>query len=256
MSNDFEYIRRPFQSSLNRAAENATDQKEWSQSKAWPVVVESVQGSIVTVRLDVTSEWTFPPIRMPLFGPEYIRYPIKKGDAGLAVPSDVSLGKISGLGASTPPTLDQPPNLSAHVFLPCGNANWKPPIDPNAVEVYGPNGVIIHDTASNSTITISPQGITIKTGGVTAQMGSGRVSITADSSISLTAPQIGLNGTLTATDTSGGTATINAPVLINNTLHTTSTITAPEAVINGITQSAHKHGGIQPGSGTSNGPQN
>ncbi|WP_230463907.1 phage baseplate protein [Burkholderia cenocepacia] len=256
MTTDFDYIRRPLQSSLTRTAETAADQKEWSQSKAWPVVVESVEGSIVTVRLDVTSSWLLPPIRMPLFGPEYIRYPIKKGDAGLAVPSDVSLGRVSALGASTPPTIDQPPNLSAHVFLPCGNARWTPPIDPNSVELYGPNGVIIHDTASNSTIRLTPQGITITTGGVTAQLGSGKVSITADSTIALTAPQIALNGTLTATDTSGGTATINAPVQVNNTLNTSGTITAPEAVINGVTQSTHKHSGIQPGGGTSNGPQN
>lgn len=255
MANDFDYIRRPLQSSLARTAENVTTQAEWEKSKAWPVVVDSVQGSIVTVRLDVTSEWTFPPIQMPLFGPEYIRYPIKKGDSGLAVPSDVSLGKVSGLGAATPPTLAQPPNLSAHVFLPCGNRNWKPPIDPNAVEVYGPNGVIIHDTASNSTITIAPSGITITTGGITASLASGKVSIAASDSISLTAPQIGLNGTITATDTSGGTATINAPVQINNRLTTSGTITAPDAVINGVTQSSHRHGNGNNGQDTF-GPHN
>lgn len=254
--NDFEHIRRPFQSSLKQVSQTAADQKAWSQSKAWPVIVESVQGSIVTVRLDVTSEWTFPPIQMPLFGPEYIRYPIKKGDAGLAVPSDVSLGKVSGLGANTPPTLDQPPNLSAHVFLPCGNARWTLPIDPQAVEIYGPNGVILHDTASNSTITVAPGGITITTGGITATLKNGKVDITASTSINLTAPQIALNGTLTATDNSGGTATINAPVKINNKLDTTGPITAPEAAINGVTQSTHKHTGVQPGSGTSGGPTN
>ncbi|MCA8210873.1 phage baseplate protein [Burkholderia vietnamiensis] len=254
--NDFEHIRRPFQASLKQVSQTAADQKAWSQSKAWPVIVESVQGSIVTVCLDVTSEWTFPPIQMPLFGPEYIRYPIKKGDAGLAVPSDVSLGKVSGLGANTPPTLDQPPNLSAHVFLPCGNARWTPPRDPQAVEIYGPNGVILHDTASNSTITVAPDGITITTGGITATLKNSKVDITASTSINLTAPQIALNGTLTATDNSGGTATINAPVKINNKLDTTGPITAPEAAINGVTQSTHKHTGVQPGSGTSGGPTN
>ncbi|MGG2044774.1 phage baseplate protein [Burkholderia gladioli] len=256
MSSDFDYIRRPFQSSMNRAADNAADNKQWSESKAWPVVVESVSGSIVTVRLDVTSAWTFPPIEMPLFGPEYIRYPIKKGDAGLAVPADVSLGKVSGLGASTPPTIDQPPNLSAHVFLPCGNANWAPPQDPQSVELYGPNGVIIHDTASGSTINLRPDGITITTGGITASLASGHVTLTASSAITLNAPQIALNGTLTATDTSGGTATINAPVRVNNTLSTTGQITAPDANIAGVQFSGHKHGGVQPGGAETTGPTN
>ncbi|WP_244912211.1 phage baseplate protein [Burkholderia aenigmatica] len=256
MSSDFDHIRRPFQSSLRQVSNNAASANEWSQSKAWPVIVESVQGSIVTVRLDVTSSWTFPPIQMPLFGPEYIRYPIKKGDAGMAVPADVSLGKVSGLGANTPPTIDQPPNLSAHVFLPCGYTRWKPPIDPNAVEIYAPAGAIIHDTASNSTITVSPSGITLTTGGVTATLQNGKVAITASSEITLNAPQIALNGTLTATDSSGGTATINAPTQINNRLTTSGPITAPDAIINGVQQSSHKHTGVQPGGGTSGGPTN
>lgn len=60
--------------------------------------------------------------------------------------------------------------------------------------------------------------------------------------------------------------TFNTPVTFNNSVTSTPTgagnvtfnskIVAPDAVIGGVTQTLHKHGGVQTGGGVSAGPQN
>lgn len=47
----------------------------------------------------------------------------------------------------------------------------------------------------------------------------------------------------------------NGNTTINGTLTTTNTITAPEAVINGIAQSTHVHGGVEAGVGKTGAPE-
>lgn len=132
--------------------------------KALPATVVSVTGSIVTVNFQVTGI-TLPVVQMPLFGPEYIRYPIQPGDKGVCFPVDVNIGGISGLGTGVAgPT--QRANLSTLVFFPIGNVNWTP-VDSQAATIYGPNGVVLRDTGAASTLTLTPTGITITSGGHT-----------------------------------------------------------------------------------------
>lgn len=140
------------------AARKAQDAIELT-GKALPCSVVSVSGAIVTVKFEVQSSFTLPNVTMPLFGPEYIRYPIQKGDKGFTIPADTYLGGVSDLGGGTA-TLAQRGNLSTLVFLPIGSKKWTP-VDPNAVTIYGPNGVVLRDTNSKSTIIILPAGIAI-----------------------------------------------------------------------------------------------
>lgn len=90
----------------------------------------------------------------------------------------------------------------------------------------------------------------VSPGEITLQAGS-TVSITSGTTTTVTAPggfvvnaNMTLNGTMSGTHTGAGAYQF------------AGTIVAPEAVINGVTQSAHKHGGVQTGTGTSGGPQN
>jgi hypothetical protein len=129
------------------------------EGQALPCSVVSVSGAIVVVKFEVQSSFTLPRVTMPLFGPEYIRYPIQQGDKGFAVPADARLGGISGLGGGVA-DLNQPNNLAALVFLPIGSKDWTT-VDPNAVTIYGPNGVVLRDTGSNCIITLTPSQVTI-----------------------------------------------------------------------------------------------
>lgn len=153
----------PFALTMNRFASGKAQDAIQGLGKALPCSVVSVSGAIVTVKFEVQSEFTLPNVKMPLFGPEYIRYPIQAGCKGVAFPADASLAGMSGLGGGVA-DLTAPANLSALVFFPIGNANWSS-VDPNAVTVYGPNGVVLKDTGGGTTVTLTGGGIVIHTGG-------------------------------------------------------------------------------------------
>lgn len=127
--------------------------------KSLPCHVVSVAGAIVTVAFDITSDFTLPNVTVPLFGPEYIRYPIQEGCKGGVIAFDARLGGNSGLGSGVA-DLSQPANLTALVFLPFGNTEWAD-VDPDAVTIYGPNGVVLRDEESNCTFVLTPTSITI-----------------------------------------------------------------------------------------------
>lgn len=152
-------LKTPFGKSINTFAEKKVLDAIQLLGKALPASVVAVAGSIVTVKFELDSPFTLPVVTCPLFGPEYIRYPIQAGDRGVVLPAAVRLGGVSGLGGGVA-DLTTPANLSALVFLPCGNKNWSG-VDPNAVTVYGPNGVVLKNTAATSTIILLPAGIAI-----------------------------------------------------------------------------------------------
>jgi hypothetical protein len=150
-----------FGRSINRFTSAKIRGMMFLKGKSLPASVVSVNGSIVTVQFLINSIFTLPQVAIPLVGPEYIRYPIQQGCLGIVAPADVFIGNVTGLGSSAPPPLTIPGNLSALRFIPLGNQNWTAPDDPNAVVVYGPNGVILRDTGKKCVLTIQPSGATL-----------------------------------------------------------------------------------------------
>ena len=144
--------------SWNRQAAASSLQQ---QGRALPCSVVSVTGSIVTVKFDVDSPFTLPHVTMPLFGPEYIRYPIQPGDRGMTIAADARLVGVAGLSTSTS-TLGVPANLACLAFLPLGNTAWFG-VDPNALVAYGPNGVVLQDTGAGSTFILTPTTVAVVT---------------------------------------------------------------------------------------------
>lgn len=149
----------PFVRAMNQFAERKVADAIQVLGKGLPCSVVSVSGAIVTVKFEVTSDFTLPQVTIPLFGPEYIRYPIKAGDLGVVIPMDARLSGVSGIGGAVP-DLSSPANLTALVFLPIGNTEWSS-VDANAVTIYGPNGVVLRDTGSGSTFVLTPTSITM-----------------------------------------------------------------------------------------------
>jgi hypothetical protein len=125
--------------------------------KAVPVTVDSLEknGTIATVKLEVDSAFTLPKIKMPVYGPEYIRWPLQKGAKGVMLSSDLALGAMSGLGEGVA-RLTVQPNLSTGVFFPIGNTSFEDTDDPQATVIYGPNGVILRDDKKKSVLTLTP----------------------------------------------------------------------------------------------------
>lgn len=159
------------QSSLNRVGMARAADAIRILGKALPCSVVSRTGQIATVKFELNTNFTLPQITLPIFGAEYIRLPIKAGDKGVVFPVDAGIGHISGLGAATPPDMTAPGNLSALVFCPIGNKNWASVSDPNAVTIYGPNGVVLEDTNGQSSIKVQPGSVVILAAGVSTSTG-------------------------------------------------------------------------------------
>lgn len=202
----------PLTRTLNRLAQKHALDAIALTGKSLPCTVAAVSGSIVTVNFEVTSVYTLPQVTMPLFGPEYIRYPIQKGDKGYAMAADAYLGGMSGLGGGAA-DLSLPANLSALVFMPIGNKIWSE-VDPNAVTIYGPNGVVARDTQSATVCTLTPTGWTL-------DVSNGSAAVTASASISFSA---------------GGHSIV---------------ISSDGVVIDGVAFLPHTHSGVTTGSGDS-----
>ena len=179
-------LKTPLGSSLNDLAIQRVAEGIRSTGRAWPASVVSVAGAIVTVRFEFgqTVPANIPQVTIPLFGPEYIRYPIQPGDKGVTFPADAYLGGLSGLGGGAA-DLTQQANLSALVFLPFGNVGWSE-VDKRALTMYGPNGVVMRDTGGGSTITLTPGSIKTTTPDFIVQGPNGKSSLElTDSAITL-----------------------------------------------------------------------
>jgi hypothetical protein len=193
--------------------------------KVLPCHVVKVEDAIVTVKFDVLpGDYNLPEVKIPLFGPEYVRYPIQIGDKGIAIAASVSIRDVSGLGVGLP-DMSSPPSLTALSFLPIGNVSWAA-FDPDQVTIYGPKGVLLQTTGADSSINIEP----------------GKISITA-ADIYLNGI-IHLNGLIVQDADqmpSGTTANLIGPVHVQNDVTATNIST---------TDHTHEVRNVQTGSGT------
>ncbi|MFL3496313.1 hypothetical protein [Citrobacter portucalensis] len=153
-----------FGSSMNRFAERKVEDALQKAGKVLPVSVVKQDGNMITVAFELRDiPYVLPQVTIPLFGPQYIRYPMQPGDKGIVIPADTYLGGVSGQGGGIA-DLTPPANLSALVFLPVSNTEWEG-VDGQVVTIYGPEGVTIRDAGSNTTFLLTPDSVTIATPG-------------------------------------------------------------------------------------------
>ncbi|EIA2157003.1 hypothetical protein K7A43_005061, partial [Salmonella enterica] len=195
-----------FGGNMNNFADQKIAAAMQMAGKILPAEVVSQSGKMVTVTFLLRDiPYTLPQLTIPLFGPQYIRYPMQKGDKGIVIPADAYLGGVSGLGGGTA-DLTSPANLSALVFLPISNTEWEN-VDGQVLTLYGPEGVTIRDAKSNTTFLLTPESITIATpekfevtvGSTVLTLTAGTWSLTGQSgtltdSAASTSPKIMLEG--------------------------------------------------------------
>ncbi|ELM1462761.1 hypothetical protein AAII44_001160 [Salmonella enterica] len=151
-----------FGGNMNNFADQKIAAAMQMTGKVLPAEVVSQSGKMITISFLLRDiPYTLPKLTIPLFGPQYIRYPMQKGDKGIVIPADAYLGGASGLGGGTA-DLTPPANLSALVFLPISHTEWES-VDGQVLTLYGPEGVTIRDAGSNTTFLLTPQSITIVT---------------------------------------------------------------------------------------------
>ncbi|HEY4153502.1 MAG TPA: hypothetical protein VGM38_09295 [Pseudolysinimonas sp.] len=224
----------PLVLSLNQAMSRASESRVQQIGKCLPCSVVSVDGAMITVKFEINADpLSLPQVKMPLFGPEYVRYPIQAGDKGFAISADAYLGQMSGLGSGTA-DFSQQPNLSTLAFMPCGNTGWRS-VDSNAVVIYGPNGVVLQDADQTCTITLTPTGLTIDLGSQTFSVTSGAITV----------------------NTAGQPVTFNmggATFTIDGNLRVTGSTIGGFGGADAINIQTHHHSGIQAGAAQSGPP--
>ena len=209
----------PFAVSISNLIQNKLGENEQAFGFQLPCRVIAVDGAIVTVNfeIDTNGEFTFPPVTCPIAQSTYIRLPVQVGDLGMCIAANARLGGVTGLGQGLAP-LGLPFNLGALVYVPIGNTDWST-VDPNAVNINAPNGVVFRDTNNNCTITLLPSGVTVSIG-----------------STSLVVNSTGV--------------TVNGKFTVNGDVATTGALTN-----NGISVgSTHKHSGVQTGGSNTGNP--
>jgi len=234
-------LKNPFYQKFPLAVQEKIDNALLALGSVLPCHVISANGPMITVAFDVSSVYPLPQVTIPIFGPEYVRYPIQVGDKGVAFQISTNISKVTAQGNGTP-DLSMPANLSALVFMPIGSKQWVS-VNGNAVVIYGPDGVEIRDTGSNAIITLTPTGITAQVGSTNWQMVGNSITFNTTTFV-VNAPTITLNGQLTqGTEGGGYPATLQGPITVVNN------VTA-----NGVSLDTHVHSGVQTGSGDTGPP--
>jgi hypothetical protein len=210
------------QKSANQLAINRAAQAIQKLGRALPCRVVAVNGSIVTVALEIQgSPQTLPNITIPKAESPWIRMPTQVGDKGVTMPADAYLGGVSGLGGGVA-TLTQRANLTALVFVPVSNKGSGPD-DPNAAQVCGPNGVIVRTTTGTTSKIVTNQS------GTTITFGNNSLTLSATGLV------VNINGQTFTWGSTGVTSTLP--------------ITAPDVILPNGAVNPHTHPGVQTGSG-------
>ena len=232
----------PFAESIQRFAEAKWNSLIELEGKALPASITKVgaNGTIVTVKLEVTTKYTIPVLTIPIAGSQYIRLPVQVGDKGVVFPCDTSIGNVTGLGPTTV-DLTKSANLSSLVFFPVGNSSFANAMNANRIELYGPDGAIIHSANKQFIVQVTQSEIDI-------QKADGTVSIKIDAA--------GVHGT--GLLDWNGNFQLNGSILGSSggayagTFHTTGAIVADGGVSSGsIALTTHLHTSGSPGSNTS-----
>ena len=135
MSSDNSY-KTPLINSLNVFSDGKINAANAMLGKSLPCSVVSVSGAMITVKFEVTTNYSLPQVTVPLAGAEYIRYPIQVGDKGFVTTADASLSAMSGQGGAVGTVnMVLQGNLSALVFVAFGNTDWVI-VDPTSVTIY------------------------------------------------------------------------------------------------------------------------
>jgi len=205
----------PFAVTMTNYIQSKIDANQENFGWQLPCRVVAVNGAIVTVafEIDQSNGFTFPQVECAIAESTYVRLPVQVGDFGICIAANTRLGGINGLGSGVAP-LTNPLNLEGLVYVPIGNANWSD-VDPNAVNINAPNGVVLRDTNNNCTVTLTPEGVTVVIGSTNISVSGTEVSITANT-IALNGV-IQLNGPVTqGTSTHGTSASFIGPMVVTN----------------------------------------
>lgn len=235
----------PFAASLSEYTRRRVQSEIESTGRALPASVVSQQAGrgVVTVKFEMTNTGlTLPNVTIPVFGPEWIRYPLIAGTKGVVVPFDASIGNMSGLGAKTS-NLSRSANLSNLVFFPIGNSSFDDPGEANRLVLYGPDGAVLRSANKDYMVRVTETYAELANKDETFYVRVDATGAHVKGNLFVDG-SINLNGTIQSF--TGGA--------YGGNISTTGTIEGGTVKQGLIVLGTHKHTGVQTGGGTSGGP--
>jgi hypothetical protein len=139
-----------FGQQLSEAARGGAEAMISLLGKSLPASIESVNGSMAKVRIEINSDFVFPLIEVPIVGSQYVRAPFQKGDKGAVISIDASIAAMIGM-SNTAADLGEPGNISALVFIPLGNAGWVS-VDSKTLVLTGLTDVMLRNDSHQTVI--------------------------------------------------------------------------------------------------------
>jgi hypothetical protein len=156
-------LKTPFAPTITaQALQRVTDVVQ-QMGKALPCRVISRKGQLVTVAFEVSGPFTLPQVTLPIATSKYDWAPLQAGDTGLAIPADVYLGGVSGLGGGTA-SHHRRANLATLQFVPTAKKDWTAPggdANDKFRVITGPSGAIVQDLAGKTVIKVDGSTVTI-----------------------------------------------------------------------------------------------
>jgi hypothetical protein len=193
----------PLWRSLPAHTRKQTQDSQQKKPQKIPVSVVSVQGELVTVKVEAQGNYTIDQFQVAQAYSEWLRGATQVGDKGYVTAADFYIGGMTGLGGGTADYRERA-NLTNMVFFPVSQKQFatNPNRDPNAIFINGKTGTVNQDTAGKSVHTVHPtSGITGTTQQASITYNSAQdithtaqqdITHTAQQNLSLSAP----NGTL------------------------------------------------------------
>lgn len=177
-----EGLKTPLASSINQVASQQAADAIVQLGRALPCHVVGVEGQVVTVRFDVQGPWTLPQVTMPVATSVYDWLPLRPGDVGVTVSSEVYLGGASGLGGGTA-TFAPVGNLTGLLFVPVSNAGFLTTFE-NYRVVQGPDGVVVQTLDGSVSLVLNASGVKVN----------GNLTVTGETSFGGGAKKVVLDG--------------------------------------------------------------
>lgn len=186
------------------------------------------------------------PVFFPSGGGCVMTFPIQPGDEALAIFSSRCIDSWwqSG-GIQVQAELRMHDLSDGFAFVGVSSAPTVPgSISTTTAQLRNLEGTTYVEVNPAGSVNVVATGdATVIVGGDIVATAGGSIEANAATAISLTAPNIALNGNITTLPGPGGTIALNGNIAMTGTI-----------TINGINFSTHKHTGVQTGSGTSGGP--
>lgn len=181
------------------------------------------------------------PVWLPRAGGFVITFPIEPGDDCLVIISERSLDNWWTFGAELPPKDIRFHHLSDAIVL-CGMSPQT-----KSVTAYNTQDLVLRKESNDPLVALR------NNGDIECQAAGSTITIKPSGDITLSSPtKIILDAPITETTSQ---MTVNGNLQVNGNSDSTGTSSATDHLSNGISGNSHTHGGVQPGSGNTGGPQ-